>query len=405
MLTLAVLALGGHVAYHYLPRARPAVPQASSPVAALLDETDFPAAAWVPYPHQNLAHLREFVGTEPATMKALARLAGLPSPALPTFGPLALPPSSEIAVASDETGSRFVVVAQVYPAVAAFAKLAGRLAGNPWLRGGEIVVEGQPAEVSWQGDRWMVTASEQPWQARAAAADSGPARPIAPGLAWIQVRQAVEPLPAGLYRLWQDEAGLGITSRASSVAAAAGSDVARGLERHDLFLMVYAGRHPALGEPAQAQAFFDQQEEKIMEMPRVAALHEPGTERWDLPGESLLELAGRRPLTADAGDWSVAALDSTSLERARQVAPSLDEVASRQLRWGLWLDLRGGLKEVERIARLLDNVPIVPRRRVERWNDARRVLAPLADRYSHLAVAVSDDPRAFDLRLEAVAAE
>ena len=36
---------------------------------------------------------------------------------------------------------------------------------------------------------------------------------------------------------------------------------------------------------------------------------------------------------------------------------------------------------------------------------ARRVLAPLADRYSHLAAAVSDEPRAFDLRLEAVTAE
>ncbi len=399
-LTLVMLAGAGHVVYHYLPRARAAAPRADSPVAALLDASDFPAAVWVPYPHQNLTHLRRVAGTEPATMKALARLAGLPSPTLPTFGPLALPPASEIAIASDDVGARFVVVAQVYPAVAAFAKLAGRLAANPWLAGGEIVVESQPAEVSWHGNLWTVTSSQQPWQAPAAS--SGQTSPASPGLAWFRIRQAVDPLPAGLYRLWQDEAGIGITSRETAAATHdASGDVARSLEDLGLFLLVYGGRQPVLGEPAQALAFFDQDQEKVMELPRVAALHEPGAGRWDLPGESLLDLAGRQPMTAVAGSWAIAALDSTSLEQANRVTPALDAVGDRHLRWGLWLDLGGGLDEVERIARLLGNVPIVPRRQVERWNDARRVLAPLADRYSHLAAAVSDEPRAFDLRLAA----
>ncbi len=407
VLTIALLACAGHVAYHYLPRARPAAPASGSPVAGLLAAAEFPAAVWVPYPHQNLAHLRQVAGTEPATMKAVARLAGLPSPTVPTFGPLTLPPASEIAVASDDVGTRFVVVAQVYPLVAGFARLAGRLAGNPWLSGGEVVVESQPAEVSWHGDLWMVSSAGLPWQPPApSAAGGGQVGPAEPGLAWLRIRQAVDPLPAGLYRLWEDAAGIGITSRQSAVTGqAAGADVARGLEDLGLFLLVYAGRHPAFGDPAQALAFFDQHAEKVMEMPRVAALHEPGAGRWDLPGESLLELAGRRPQTAGAGNWAIAALDSTSLEQARQVAPELDAVGERRLRWGLWLDLGGGLNEVDRIARLLGNVPIAPRRQVERWNDARRVLAPLADRYSHLAAAVSDEPRTFDLRLEVVPAE
>ncbi len=428
---LLLVAIAGHLWWHYLPRARPAVPRSDSPVASLLDDTDFPAAVWVPYPHQNLAHLREVVGAEPAGARAVARLAGLPSPALPTFGPLALPPSSEIAIASDEVGERFVVVAQVYPTVAYFAKLAGKLAGNPWLHGGEIVVEDRPAEVRWQGNRWTVASSELDRTFRERASDAtdvtpqptagAPAahagtEPTVPGVAWIRIRQAVDPLPAGLYGLWQNDGGLGITSSVATPritgeadgALPASSGLAARLEALGLFLLVYSGANPALGEPAQALAFFDQ-EEKVMEMPRVAALHEPGTERWDLPGESLLEIA-RRPLTASAGGWSVAAFDSISLTEARQIAPELDAVAGERLQWGLWLDLHGGLTEVERIARLLAEIPFVPRRQVERWNDARQALAPLAARYSDLTATVSYEPGAsggkiFDLRLKAMTLE
>ena len=122
----------------------------------------------------------------------------------------------------------------------------------------------------------------------------------------------------------------------------------------------------------------------------------------------MLEITGRRPRTATAGNWELAALASTSLEAARRVAPELDvlrESRDGRLSWGLWLDLRGGLAEVERIAGLLGEIPIVPRRRVERWQDARRVLSPLAARYSHLSATVAEDPRVFELRLEARAVD
>ena len=417
-LLLVLLALAGHVWYHYLPRARPELPAGDSPVAALLDDTDFPAAVWVPYPHQNLAHLREALGAGPASTRAIARLAGLPSPGLPTFGPLTLPPSSEIAIASDDAGERFVLVAEVYPTVAAFARLAGRLAGNPWLQGGEIVVEGRPAEVAWQGNRWTVASSalataaaERVAGAPATAGAAEGAPPAVPGLIWIRIRQAVDPLPAGLYRLWHRGGGLGITSDSEApeaIRTGPSSGLAGRLESLDLFLLVYSGGHPALGEPAQALAFFDQDDEKVMEMPRAAALHEPGSERWDLPGEGLLELA-RRPLTASVGGWSIAAFDSISLSAAHRIAPELDAVAGDRLQWGLWLDLRGGLAEVERIAGLLAELPIAPRRQVERWNDARQALSPLAARYSGLTATVTEGPEArggriFELRLEAMTA-
>ncbi len=409
---LVLLALAGHLWYQYLPRVRPGVPASASRVAALLDDADFPAALWVPYPHQNLSHLGEIFGADPASTRAIARLAGLPSPGLPTFGPLALPPSSEIAIASDDVGERFVLVAQVYPTVAAFAKLAGRLAGNPWLYGGEIVVEGRPAEVSWQGNRWMVASSELAPNAAFEPAEPAATRPAAPGLAWIRIRQAVDPLPAGLYRLWESGGDLGITTASEArrgARAGSSAGLAGRLEALGLFLLVYSGGQPALAEPAQALAFFDQDDEKVMEMPRAAALHEPGTERWDLPGEGLLEFA-QRPLTASADGWSIAAFDSISLSGARRIVPELNAVAGDRLKWGLWLDLQGGLAEVERIAVVLAEIPFVPRRQVERWNDARQALSPLAARYSDLTATVTEAPdghdgKIFDLRLEAMTSD
>ncbi|MEM7584810.1 MAG: hypothetical protein AAF560_15570 [Acidobacteriota bacterium] len=404
---LVVAAIVGHWAFHYMPRARPAAPWADSPVAGLLESNNFPAAVWVPYPHQNLAYLRGIADTQPDTLRAVARLAGLPSPSLPTFGPLALPPSSEIAVAADETGERFAVMAQVYPAFGSFAKLAGRVAGNPWLAGGEIVVDGRSADVSWDGNRWMVISEglspEVVAESPASGSTEDPVASREEGIGWIRVRQAVDPLPAGLYRLWGDDGGLGIRSQSGgSTGPAVAADDRQLIERFQavkLFLLVFSGGQPALGEPSQALAFFDQVEEKIKELPRIASLHEAGGERWSLPGESLLELAGRKPYASTEGSWDVAALDSTSLEQVRAVAPLLDELSSDPLAWGLWLDLEGGLAEVERIAQLLSEVPIVPRRRVERWNDARTVLTPLANRYSHLAAVVTEEPRRFELRL------
>ncbi len=400
--SLMLLALAGHVYHADLPRARPGSPAGDSPVAALLAAQALPAAVWVPYPHQNLAHLRRAAGAGPETLRAVARLAGLPAPALPSFGPLGLPPSSEIAAASDEAGERFVLVARVYPPFAAFAKLAGRLADNPWLRGGEVLVEGRPAEVAWDGNLWRVASTDLALEALTPGDELG-RQALDVGLAWIRVRQAVEPLPAGLYRLWEHDSGLGITSQVGDVESAATPDdqlLVHRLARLELFLLVFAGRQEALGDPARALAFFDQEQEQTMELPRIASLHEPGAERWSLPGESLLEIAGREPPAAAVGGWAIAALDSKSLEEAARVAPELDGLSGAGLAWGLWLDLRGSLAEIDRIARALAKVPIVPRRQVERWNDARLVLTPLAERYSHLSATVGEEPREFTLHLE-----
>ncbi|MEM7356690.1 MAG: hypothetical protein AAF657_38090 [Acidobacteriota bacterium] len=403
VISVALLAVIGHFHYHYSTRARPYSPWDGSQVSGLLANANFPAAVWVPYPHQNLPHLREAAGVGSLSARAIARLAGLPSPTLPTFGPLALPPSSEIAVASDESGERFVVLAQVYPGFATFARLAGKLASNPWLSGGEIVVEGQTADVSWHGNQWRVISAGLSPDLLGATFEPDEATTEG-GLGWIRIRQAVDPLPAGLYRLWDDRGDLRISSRNEPRGEGAPHPLETPLSQHlaeiEVFLMAFSGRHEALAEPAQALAFFEQPGPG-QELPRIASLHEPGDNRWSLPGESLLEIAGRKPRTAQVDEWSIAALDSASLEQARRIAPQLRSLVENRLAWGLWLDFGGGLAEVQRIVSMFENVPIAPRRQVERWSDARLVLTPLAERFAYLQAVVAEEPRSFELILAA----
>jgi hypothetical protein len=55
-----------------------------------------------------------------------------------------------------------VVVAEVYPVAALFARLAGKLAGNPWLAGGAVSFRDRPAWVEWRGSSWVVRIGELP---------------------------------------------------------------------------------------------------------------------------------------------------------------------------------------------------------------------------------------------------
>src|SRR3954467_5109220 len=133
---ILLLVIAGHFFYWYWPRERASAP-AGLP-ARLLASGEYGACLWVPYPHQNLGKL-EGALTDPASyLAAAARVADLAAPGMRSFGPFAVPPSSEIVACSDLDGRRFLLVARVYPGLAAVAKLSGRLADNPWLRGGEI---------------------------------------------------------------------------------------------------------------------------------------------------------------------------------------------------------------------------------------------------------------------------
>ncbi len=402
---LFVLLVVGHIYYWYWPRSRAASPEPGSGVAETLRLERFPVALWMPYPHQNLAHLARAAGLERESLEPLARLSGLPAPAIPSFGSLPFPPSSELAIASDEAGQSWLISAQVYPLFAAFARLSGHLADNPWLKGGVIEVEGRRIEVRWQDNRWEVASPGFP--ERELMADPPP---VVPSLAILQLRYGVHPLPAGRFLLRRSGGGWELASEGVDPRAPwAGSEVAKDLARQDAFLFVASGRIEPLGEAAQALVFLSQDAGGALELPRVASIYENGGERWSLPGESILELSGRVPDAEPSSGWQVSAFDSVSLGVGRELAPGLDRLFAPRdegrLLWGLWLDLDAGLNEVSRIAYMLGQVPIVPRRRLDQWRDIERVLRPMTRRLFRLQAEVTesgaaDAARSFRLRLE-----
>lgn len=405
LLLLGALA-AGHVAYWYLPRVHAARPRAGILPAALLASDEFPYAVWVPYPHQNLGALADAAaaaGAAPSAddlTRALSRLAGLPEASLPRFGSLEIPPAGEIALAIGEDGERFALVAEVYPAVAAFAKLAGRLTGNRWLRGGELTVDGRRVEVAWHGRVWTVTSPGFP------ALDAAGARP-APGtpcLAIVEVRRAVPPLPAGRLVLRREGRDLVMASE----GAGDGRPDLEGFDPAALGMFMVVATGP--GETTQAMTFFPFDGRRpgagrgtAYELPGMASIYESSGRRWTLPGESLLELTGRRVRRKELGHFSVAALDGRSFRRAQELIPRLAPLARPrprgQLVWGLWLDLGSGLDEVTRLADALREIPIASRRHRQRWHDAAVVLTPAARSFTRLTIVVTDEPRVLRLRL------
>src|SRR4051812_16440159 len=209
---LVLLLIAGYVVHAYWPRERAAVP--SGLPARLLASGQYSACLWGPHPHQDLGKVEEAIGDGTAYLGAAARVADLPAPVMRSFGPFAVPPSSEIVACSDLGGERFLLVARVYPGLAAVARLAGRLADNPWLRGGEIretrgqgdEVEEKVLQVSWQDGLWMVRSGRE---AKIPAA--GPGTDTAPALALLHLAADVREMPAGDYRLARQGDDLAVT--------------------------------------------------------------------------------------------------------------------------------------------------------------------------------------------------
>ena len=139
---LLIVAMIGHWYYWYAPRSRTGSPRAEAPTSQVFfGESELPLRLWVPYPHQNLAALEDAVGDLAGWTEVSSYLIAEDLAILPSFGP---------------AGDRLVVAADVYPLVASLARVAGWLAGNPWLAGGSIDLQGSRLQVDWRGSTWMV---------------------------------------------------------------------------------------------------------------------------------------------------------------------------------------------------------------------------------------------------------
>ncbi|HEY6323099.1 MAG TPA: hypothetical protein VJA16_16245, partial [Thermoanaerobaculia bacterium] len=233
--------LAAHIVYWYVPRERAVVPrlgagEGAAPAEAggsaggasggaageplqVLAAGAYDLCLWVPYPHQNLGALAAAIGDLQDVAGAAARLssgeageASAPHPRepeeAPTFGPFEVPPASEMVACSDLAGGRLRVVARIYPALAVVAKLAGRIAGNPWLAGG---VAGS-TRISWQGRLWSVVAGPEAPRPPAAPPGAAAAAPALPeSLAVIHWTGARPEIPAGYYALTRSGSDLDLS--------------------------------------------------------------------------------------------------------------------------------------------------------------------------------------------------
>lgn len=407
---LLLILIAAHLVYAYHPRPRPRGSN-DSPLAALLAEPAYALTLWLPHPHQNLPWLQKELGMDRVALRAAIAFLDLKPPEWTGFGPLPLPPSQDLAIAIDTDGELATIAARIYPLLSFFARLSGSLTDHPGLAGGTIErLNKPPLKVTWHGNLWTVTRDPRFLDLPSAAASPTGA---ASCLAVLELHQPLSHVPVGRYRLEHRQQGFEILSEEPATRVPALED--RPVVDHDLALLLLANDpNPSQVEAAtslppmsnlQALALFPTVETDLQEIPRTVVIHSLTATRWPLPGENLLQLTGRLPDEATHGGWQAVAWGASNLERAERLIPVLKAAvaAAPHLRWGLWLDLRAAQSELGRIATMLEQAPLVPRRTVERWRQAETLLSPLAERFSRLTVVITSQPATLRLRLDSPA--
>lgn len=386
VMALLVAATAGHYLFHYAPRERAASPAAEDHPGLLLADGTYDVRLWIPYPHQNLARLADTVPDRDAWLSAAARASGFEARRLPGFGPFAAPPAREMTVAADRDGGRFRATARVYPLIAGVARLAGKVASNPWLGGGEVSLSGAPATVSWSGSLWTVATADG--AGTRSAAEPGAASDRA--LARLAVARPLGRVPPGRYRLVRTESGFAVGGE-GPIEPAPRIDLA------DSGTLAVAVAAVVGGGRRQAGAIFEG--EGRLDLPPMAVLARGGGRRWSLPGESVLKRLRRGLPTGRSAGWSITALDEPSLERAARLAPLLpsERRASSAPSLAVWARPRPARQALAETADALSKVPIVGRSRARRWRDWSTLLAPF-DRWALVYLETSD--RSDGLRVE-----
>jgi hypothetical protein len=414
---LLVAVIAGHFFYWYWPRERASAP-AGLP-ARLLAAGEYGACLWVPYPHQNLGKLEGAIADGPAYLAAAARVADLPAPVMRSFGPFAVPPSSEIVACSDLDGDRFLLVARVYPALATVAKLAGRLADNPWLKGGTIreergkrdEVQERALYVAWRDGYWTVRSGAEPALPAAGAAEA-PSYPSSLGI--FHLGEEVSDFPAGDYIFQRQGRDLDVTLAGGAPVPPPPAFVESA--GAPALLAVAGPAWPADAErplPPAAMVLFDVKGGGLHlgplgDVPGIAVLNPPGEKRWAVPARGLAGLLAQNMPRGNASGWSVVAVDDTSLASAKALAPQISTLvppagaagqAAGQLILGLWVKPRPALRLVSQFRKGLEKFPLADRRQVERWRNWETLLSPLAA-CERASVTATRSPSAFLLRLQ-----
>ncbi len=372
---LAILiAVMGHVYYWYWPRLRPATPSAESPVALLvLEEGGAGVRLWVPYPHQTLTHVDRQLADLEAVGEAAEQLFGLAAPRLPTFGPFPFPPAREMAVVADSENQELTAMASVYPLAARLFRVAGWLADNPWMAGGELELQGRKLRIEWQDDLWLATTlSERP---RTGDAETS----VGQCAALLRVPGDTGHFPAGLLRLLERGSGWLLTTTLegdpeswaarlepwrSAGVAVSWSHIGSADGRTDVrSLLVTSESSGSGGLP-----------------PLVSIESAESEEASQLPGQRLLEPLGVQVHRHRRGSWILRSYDENLLAIGEVVAERLDRAEALTGIRGSTLghvDLNEASRALLEVAEALRAVPILGEREATEWLTLAELLASL----------------------------
>jgi hypothetical protein len=411
-----VAAAVGHWAYWYRDRPHEMAPANSR----LLGEAGaLPVRLWLPYPHQNLGALGKAVERPQEVLAAASRLAGLPEPAIPRLGALGIPAARELLVEASRDGRTIRAAMRLYPATAALTRLAGTLARNAWLAGGEVRVNGSPAEVSWDGLTWRLRSTRISGPAGEAdssagtdatavsgaersasrgvdgAAPDGGQRATGdaqPTLALVELAEPVPPLPAGRFPLRREDDDLVMRLGAPLPDPPHAGPPPR-------VMLIWLQRR---AERAEALLLMDADRQGLLAgLPAAASWAQPSGAVEALPGGHLLrQLAGVR--AAPFGGGELAATESSAADHARELANVWLPLASGRsfppLALGGWLSIAPAAEQAERLHQLLDEIPLLGAREAQRWGDVATVLRA-ARGYRTLSCWLAADGSRGELRL------
>lgn len=395
-----MLGLTGHWWYWYQPKERAGIADPQDLPARVLADPAARFAVWLPYPHQNLAAAADACGNLEDLTGALVRRVGgrngEPAAALPRFGPFIAPPARELA-ASWRADGGVVIAARVYPALALVAKLAGRVAGNPWLAGGTVELDGRAARVEWQGSLWLARTAGTELPAAVARAAT-----LAPSLGAFHLASAAAPLPAGEYRLTRTiDGGLEALLVGAQPLPPLSSG---GLSRADAaLLLIRGGAVPEWRKPYPTPgALMLSAHLSSSGLPISAVFHPVDQPPWKLPARGLAELFGGEGESEEIGGLRLAASDAEGLASGRQLLPEVAPwlgARRSELVVALWLDPSAARKALSGASRVFEELPFLGHRReAEALGDWRTLLSPFEE-FAEFSMVVLDAPPRAALRL------
>lgn len=390
---VAVVALVfGHLWFWYGATLRSGLPDGAGAADLLYRQSSLPITLWVPFPHQNLGALEERVGDLEAYLGALSQLVGIPAMELPSFGPFRLPPARSLALVASEDGAQICWAAEVYPTIAWIARLAGKMAGNPWLSGGEVSNGDRTLSIEWRGTSWIAGTPGCRMERPDFLDAVDPMVPKAPAIARLRLGATGELLPAGTYVVRQTGGGVQVELTSAVSTASAVKWPSSGLP----LLMISGKDASALAFPGGDTQLAN------WKLPAAVVLAAGAELRWRLPAHESFDLLKVEVKTGQLGAWKAEAVTQEALDAAlssKDLPRLLERAVTERLDLAVLLNVGEARGLVSQVADTLETIPLIGDKKARPWRQAEAILAPWTD-ISHAGLVVSMHEPRFLLWLE-----